>query len=153
MANPIEKYRAIQLRIRLILNPYTSRLCPECPTPCCRKPTKVSEFDVLLANSCGYSLPWTNESVTEMVNASIELLKGRNISESETEWCAYLGPDGCLFPGNLRPFQCVRYMCTRLKQEISPGELREIRALLHKLGVAYRKLLSAVYPKPNQEKS
>jgi hypothetical protein len=143
MAGIIDKYRSTQRRIRRILGPYTAALCPDCPEPCCRKPAKVREFDVLLANACGCSLPSANDAVSEMVEAGIEVLTGVRV-EPEPEPCHYLGPGGCLFPDDLRPFECTRWICSRLKKEISPGDMRSLRNLLHKLGVLHRELEESV---------
>ena len=138
--NPINKDRTAQLRIRRILDVYTKELCPVCPNPCCRKPTRVREFDVLLAEACGCSLPSANESVSQFVQAGIDTLTGDYQDETYTEPCDYLGDNGCLFPRDLRPFECTRWMCSYLKETIRPGEMRELRALLHKLGALRREI-------------
>ena len=146
MSNLIEKYRAAQRRLRRYFDPYTAELCPECPDPCCRKPTKVSEFDLLLAEACGCSLPSADSAISEMVQAGMDAIAGCASHDGELEPCDYLGADGCVFPNDLRPFQCARFVCPFLKREISPGDMREIRALLHKLGVIHRELLEATMP-------
>lgn len=143
MATLIDKYRAVQRRLRRHFDPYTERICPECPSPCCRKPTKVREFDVILANTCGCALPSANEAVREMVDAGIRTLVGERIEDSEPEPCEYLGPDGCIFPDDLRPYECARWICAFLKREIAPGEMREIRGLLHRLSTLRRELVGA----------
>ncbi len=147
MANPVDRYRSTHLQIRKILTPYTARLCPKCAEPCCRKPTKVREFDVLIANACGCSLPSANESVTEMVNAGMQSIAGGSCEKDEMEPCDYLGEKGCLFPDDLRPFECTRWMCSFLRREMKPGDMRQIRDLLHKLGVLHRTILDATDPR------
>lgn len=141
----IRKYRATHRRIRRILDPYTAELCPQCPEPCCRKPTKVREFDVLLANACGCSLPSANEAASEMVSAGIEWMTGES-EDVPLEPCDYLGPKGCLFPDDLRPFECTRWICSRLKRRMTPVHMRELRGLLHRLGVLHRQLQETVKP-------
>jgi len=147
MANPIEKYRSTQTRIRRILDPYTKDLCPVCPKPCCRKPTRVREFDVLLANACGCSLPSANDSVSDFVQAGIDSLTGDYQDDSYIEPCDYLGENGCNFPRDLRPFECTRWMCSYLKDTIRPSDMRELRDLLHKLGSLHREIEDFVMPK------
>ena len=147
MANPVDKYRSVHKRLRRYLSPYTDRLCPVCPEPCCRKPTKVSEFDVLLANACGCSLPSANDSAGNLIDKGFRILTGDDEPEEDLEPCDYLGEKGCIFPDDLRPYECARFICSYLKKEIKPGDMREIRDLLHKLGVAYRELRDAVTPK------
>ena len=143
MSNLIGKYRAAQRRLRRCFDPYTAKLCPECPSPCCRKPTKVREFDVLLANACGCALPSANDAIREMVDAGIRSLEGRATEELVLEPCDYLGADGCVFPDDLRPYECARWICSFMKREIPPGEMRAIRDLLHRLSVLHRELLDA----------
>ena len=147
MANLIEKYRATHRRIRRILYPHTAKLCPECAEPCCRKPAKVTEFDVLLANACGCSLPSAEDAISDVVRMGIDLMTGTADPDHDPEPCDYLDTDGCVFPDDLRPFQCARYICPSLKSEISSRDMRQIRALLHRLGVLHRTLLDAVGPK------
>ncbi|MCL6519014.1 MAG: hypothetical protein K6T99_04225 [Armatimonadetes bacterium] len=146
MASLIEKYRATQRRIRALFAPYTAELCPVCPQPCCRKPTKVREIDVLLANAFGCSLPSADQTVREYLEASISILAGGELVEQTLEPCDYLGNNGCLFPDDLRPFECVKYVCPQLKRRMTPHEMRELRYLLHKLGVHHRALIDAVMP-------
>ena len=143
MASLLDKYRATQRRIRRIFEKYTADLCPECPEPCCRKPTKVREFDVLLANACGCSLPSANDSVAEYVQAGLDSLAGVE-EEVELVPCDYLGPGGCVFPDDLRPFECTRFICSFLKKAITPSDMRELRDLLHRLGVLHRELQESV---------
>ena len=143
MASLLDKYRATQRRIRRVFEPYTAELCPECPEPCCRKPTKVREFDVLLANAVGCALASTNDSVAEYVQAGLDSLAGVE-QEAEPEPCNYVGPEGCVFPDDLRPFECVRFICSFLKKAISPSGMRELRALLHRLAVLHRELRESV---------
>jgi hypothetical protein len=150
MSNIVDKYRSTHRKLRRYLQPYTDRLCPVCPAPCCRKPTKVAEFDVLLANACGCSLPSANEAALELIDKGFAILAGTDTGETSMEPCDYLGEKGCMFPEDLRPFECARYMCPFLKEEIKPGEMREIRDLLHKLGVIHRELRDATNPRPKR---
>ncbi len=145
MANLIDKYRATHKRIRQCLNPYTTRFCPECPEPCCRKPTKVRDFDVILARAAGYDIE-PKATAREFVDACIEALKGR-ATDDALEPCDYLGEHGCVFPDDLRPFECTKWMCSLLKDEISPGDMRELRRLLSRLSDLHRLILDATVPR------
>ena len=147
MPTIIDKYRATHKRLRKYLDTYTKKLCPTCPDPCCRKPTKVSEFDVLVANACGCSLPSANHSAAELVETGLLSLRGNPKADGYLEPCDYLGDGGCVFPDDLRPYECTRWVCPFLKKEVSPSDMREIRALLHKLMVIHRDLLEAITPK------
>lgn len=148
MSNLIDKYRLANKKLRKALSRHTAELCPICPKCCCRKPTLVSEFDVLIANACGCNLPSTNSAASELVSTGMEILRGEYEEQDGGEPCDYLKlPGGCVFPEDLRPYECARYICPHLKEAMSPGEMRELRALLHKLGVVHRELIDAIAPK------
>lgn len=147
MPNLIDKYRAVHRKLRRSLAPHTAAVCPVCPRCCCTKPTLVSEFDVLLANGCGYNFPSANSAAEDLVKAGMEILRGEYEEHQDGEPCDFLGETGCVFPDDLRPYECARYICPHLKKVITPGQMREIRDLLHKLGVLHRELLDAIAPK------
>ena len=144
MASLVDKYRATQRRLRRYFDRYTEQLCPDCPEPCCRKPVKVTDFDILLADACGCSLP-AHSASAEFLRAGIDMLVGVERSAAP-EPCDYLTSERCGFPDDLRPFECARYVCPFLKKTISPGDMREIRKLLHKLAAQHRQLVDAVLP-------
>ncbi len=145
MANLIDKYRATHKRIRQYLNPYTARLCPECPEPCCRKPTKVRDFDVILARAAGYDIE-PHDTADEFVEACVDALTGRAV-DAPPEPCDYLGERGCVFPDDLRPFECTKWICSYLKKEICPSDMRELRHLLSRLSDLHRMIVDASIPR------
>lgn len=147
MANVIEKYRVTHSKLRRCLASHTATLCPVCPKVCCTKPTLVSEFDVLIANACGCNLPSANPGAAELVKAGVEILRGEYEEHEDGEPCDFLGENGCVFPDDLRPYECARYICPHLKQSLSSHEMREVRDLCHKLGVLHRELLDSIAPK------
>lgn len=145
MANLIDKYRATHKRIRQYLDPYTAELCPDCPEPCCRKPTKVRDFDVLLARAAGYDIEPRN-TAGEFVDAFVQALTGE-AEVGQLEPCDYLGERGCIFPDDLRPFECTKWICSFLKKEITPGDMRELRRLLSRLSDLHRMIEDATIPR------
>lgn len=149
MASLIDKYRATQRRLRRRFDPYTAKLCPVCPEPCCRKPTKVADFDLLLVATCGYALP-SHDAPGDFVRACADILAGTQ-TDTPIEPCDYLGRDGCVFPDDLRPFECARYICSLLKKEISPGDMREIRRLLRRLSDQRRQIVDAATPRNRRQ--
>ena len=145
MFNLLIKYRAAQRRIRTIFNKYTETLCPVCPEPCCRKPSKVGEFDVMLAESCGCTLPAAEDAISALVDRGMDVLLGKSApAHDDDPPCDYLVEDTCAFPGDLRPFGCVQYVCPFMKKAMAPAEMREMRRLLHRFGVIHRQLIDAV---------
>ena len=145
MANLIDKYRATHKRIRRCLDPYTERLCPECPEPCCRKPTKVRDLDVLLARAAGYDIE-PRGTADDIVNACMDALSGA-ADPTAPEACDYLGDRGCTFPDDLRPFECTKWTCPSLRREISPGDMRELRSLLSRLSDPHRMIVDSTLPR------
>ena len=91
-------------------------------------------------------MPSANDAAAELIDAGMRVLSGGAVEKDELEPCDYLNANGCLFPDDLRPFECARYICPFLKKEITPGDMREIRTLLHKLGVLHRELMEAIKP-------
>lgn len=151
MANLIDKYRAAQRRLRDRFEPYTAKLCPGCPDPCCRKPSKVTDFDLVLAQACGCALP-SGKASDQLVQAGVDILAGR-YEDTPTEPCEYLGDRGCIFPRDLRPFECAQYICSFLKKEISPGDMREIRRLTHRLSDQHRAIIDATVRRAKSRRS
>ena len=100
MANPLAGYRASQRAARMLFDPFTARHCPTCPTPCCMRPARVRPVDVILAEELGCRLPAA--PLAELVEAPLRPEGG------ESEPCGYLGPGGCAFPPDLRPFGWYR---------------------------------------------
>ena len=128
------------------MRPHTDRLCPACPEPCCRKPTRVSEYDILIAEACGYAFPSANQSAQELLDRGFAILTGDDEVEAALEPCDYLGEKGCRFPDDLRPYECARYICRYLRESMSSAEMRDVRALLHKLELLHTELLRSISP-------
>jgi hypothetical protein len=145
MANILDKYRRTHKRIQAILKPYTKELCPVCQDLCCKKPVKVKEFDVIIANACGYSFQSTEKAVAELIEDGISRLKGNEAKSFEL--CDYLGENGCTFPDDLRPYECARFICKSLKAKITPSDMRKLRDQLHKLNSIHSELKDSVIPK------
>src|SRR5437870_12282102 len=66
----LARYRRAQRALRAWFDPFTEAHCPSCPTPCCRKPTQVTPFDLILVEELGYALPRGTTGVGEWLLAA-----------------------------------------------------------------------------------
>ena len=137
MSNSLTRYRAAQRAARELFAPFTAAHCPTCETPCCVRPARVRPVDVVLVEELGYRLP--PAPLAELVAAP---LAG---GEGPPEPCGYLGPDGCRFPADLRPFGCTMFICEPMRRALPPEELAEIRAALRRLEAAHAALMDALH--------
>jgi hypothetical protein len=133
----LERYRAVQRELRALFDPFTRAHCPTCATPCCRQPTAVMPLDVILVEELGYSLPATARRGAELVALTL-------VSEASPPSdipCEYLVGSSCAFPGDLRPFGCVRYLCPPMERHMPPEWLAEAHALVERLEQAHAAML------------
>lgn len=141
MANPLRQYKQTQRAIRSLFEPFTAVHCPTCPEPCCRKPARVDELDVLLAETLGADLPRGNPAGdrAEAAEALITIGTMKHLDDA----CDYLRPAGCSFPADLRPLGCTTFVCKFMEREMSTRELRDIKRLARKLEEERAALLKA----------
>jgi hypothetical protein len=88
-------------------------------------------------------LPSANQAAKALIQKGMDQLAGRDVTDDVDEPCDYLQEDGCVFPGDLRPFECSRWICPYLKKSLTSGEMREIRDLMHRFAAIHRELLDA----------
>ena len=139
MSNPLKDYRDTHRQIRALFADFTSSHCPDCANPCCRRPARIDDYDVLLAEALG-CLP--DQAVHWMGSAeTLELVLRGDVGD---EPCEFLGEDGCSFPSDLRPLGCTTYVCKFMERDLSNRELREIKSLARKLERLRDALLRAV---------
>jgi hypothetical protein len=145
MSNSLSRYRSAQRAARALFAPFTAAHCPTCPTPCCVRPARVRPVDVVLVEEMGYRLP--PAPLGELVEAP---LAG---SEGPPAPCGYLGPAGCCFPSDLRPFGCAMFICEPMQRELSADELAAIRTALRRLDVAHADLMAALHAPTDPDSS
>jgi len=143
MANPLKEYRRTQRAIRDLFRAFTESHCAECPEPCCRKPARVDDFDVLLAESLGCRLPH-GDPAADRAGAASELLQIGTTRSLPDEPCDFLKPHGCSFPNDLRPLGCTTYVCKFMERDMSTRELQEIKRLGRKLEMLREDVMKAV---------
>ena len=142
--DPLDRYRRGQRRLRRAFAPFTREVCPDCPTPCCRRPAAVTPFDVVLAEELGHRLPAGTEAAGEAVAAGLGLIP-IPVLASEGEPCAFLGARGCPFPPDLMPFGCVAFICPYMERWYSPEALADLRAGVAELEEAHTSLRAALH--------
>lgn len=52
--------------------------------------------------------------------------------------CPLLGPQGCLLPANLRPYNCISFLCDRIEDSLSESEVDRFYQLEKELRSLYR---------------
>lgn len=137
--NPLERYRAAQRRVRRLFDPFTAAHCPSCSTPCCVRPSWVRPVDLILVEELGYPMP-RRETVAPLLEAAAE-----GVPPQGTEPCDFLGPGGCCFPRDLRPFGCTAFICGPMREHLSPEALRAVEAAVEALRAAYQELLAELH--------
>jgi Fe-S-cluster containining protein len=140
--NPLHEYRRTQRAIRALFQPFTESHCPACPQPCCVKPSRVDEADVLLAESLGCDLPGASPAQDRAAHAEA-LLLGLPVDSKDAP-CDFLVEGGCSFPPDLRPLGCTTYVCKFMERDLSSRELQEIKRLGRRLEEQRERLLRAV---------
>jgi hypothetical protein len=141
----LARYRRAQRSLREWFEPFTAAHCAGCPTPCCRKPTQVAPFDVVLVEELGYVLPQGERGVSEWLVAAREgAAPGSEIAAGDAEPCDYLTPTGCAFPPDLRPFGCAVDICLQMRLHAEAAWLAEAERRGDRLRRAHRALLAAL---------
>lgn len=156
MQNPLEAYRRTQRELRRQFDAFTRDNCPNCPTPCCRKPARIAPTDILLAESTGWKgkiIPLEAAQPPEdMVAATAgriadALYEAPETAEAEPDAppCEYLGERGCTFPTDLRPFGCTAYICRYMYARLDRKELTKIKRLVRDLEEKHTLLMRALH--------
>jgi hypothetical protein len=142
----LTRYRGAQNVLREWFDPFTASHCPGCPTPCCRKPTQVAPFDVVLVEELGYVLPQGERGVGEWLVAAREGVAQQTATTTCcAEPCDYLTPTGCSFPPDLRPFGCAVDICIQMRLHADDAWLAEAERRADRLRRAHRALLTALH--------
>lgn len=140
LMNPLQRYRRAQRVARRLFEPFTSRHCSTCETPCCRKPSWVRPFDIILVEELGYRLP-----AADAGRPARELLTllAEGEMPAEAGACDFLDSNGCTFPADLRPFGCVASICEPMRRLLPPDDLAAVEAAVDDLRRAYEALTAA----------
>ncbi|MGQ9523439.1 MAG: hypothetical protein ACUVTZ_01235 [Armatimonadota bacterium] len=145
MANPLTAYRITQRRLRALFEPFTKQFCPKCEDPCCRKPVKVRPIDLMLAEAHGFSVPDGSNPVRDLLEAASRYLSGGwTDADGVGQPCDFLGEGGCTLPEDLRPFECARYVCPTMRQQMPASWVRDVQRLGKRLDVEYQRLISSL---------
>lgn len=143
--HPIHEYRRHQRRVRRLFEPFTRTHCPTCATPCCRKPSWVRPTDVVLVEELGYSLPAADRPAAEDTATPLLQLAAGEEPGNAGDPCDFLGPRGCAFPADLRPFGCAAFICEPMRAELSPEELAAVERAVHDLEAAHSRLMAQLF--------
>jgi hypothetical protein len=142
LGNPLASYRAAQRRLRAHFSAFTKQYCPSCPEPCCRKPAKVRPLDLMLAEAHGFTVPEGADPVGDVLEAANRYFGGGwTEDDGAGQPCDFLGEGGCSFPEDLRPYECVRYICKFMRSEMPASWVRTAERLGKQLDTAHTKLV------------
>lgn len=139
----LDDYRRAQRALRRVFDELTEALCPDCEEPCCRVPARVNVFDVMFAVAGGWN-PDTVEGdpfVTAALQASYALEPGE---EPVATPCPFLGPRGCVFPGDLRPAGCAAFVCKYMLIAMDARERARVRRLIAEMRRAHARVMAPI---------
>ena len=137
--NALGRYRQAQRRVRELFDPFTRENCPACATPCCQKPARIRPVDLVLVEELGYRLP-ERDTTALLVDATL----GAGPTDTGLP-CDYLGPTGCAFPTNLRPFGCAAFICIPMRRLLDPESLITVEQAVAALESAHAELMDALH--------
>lgn len=153
MQNPLESYRRTQRELRQQFDAFTRQNCPNCPTPCCRKPARILPTDILLAESTGWKANLPTSHPDEVSHAAGEIISALHQPPESAEGlpqdepCDYLTPTGCSFPTDLRPFGCTTYICRYMHEKLDRQTLSRIKRMVRELEHKHHYLLNNIRDK------
>jgi hypothetical protein len=169
--NPLESYRRTQRELRRHFDEFTRDHCPECPTPCCLRPARLTPADILLAEATGWRSPVTCRESRPSPGATTarpadgpghesapadapSIVAGRiadalssppeTAEDAHGVPCEFLGAGGCGFPADLRPFGCTTYICRYMHAALDRRALARIRRLVRELEQKHDILMRAL---------
>ena len=123
-----EQVAHVQKNMRSLLDEITSDVCSVCSASCC---------------ACMPVDGWFTESdyfiFRMLYDAPFDLKVDHDIEMG----CSFLGPDGCVLQGDIRPFSCVKVNCKKLSNAIEVhGRLEAFNQLYNDLS----KLQEQIWP-------
>ena len=119
---------AVQSRARELMDAITPTLCSACIASCC----KCMPVDGWFTESDYFLYRMLHEAPLELRRKPAD---GRS--------CTFLGERGCLLPGDMRSFPCVKVNCKPIADALAAqGRLDEFTGLFDALG----KIQEAVWP-------
>lgn len=151
-SNPLREYRRLLREIRAMFDPFTTRHCPACETPCCRRPSRVTPLDVVIAANCGadFSRLGSRDPVALAAEHAEQRLGPGTIGlemageDQADNPCEFLDGARCIFPDDLRPYGCVAFICQPVHRHMPEVEMRRLKRLVRLLGEAHDALLRAL---------
>jgi hypothetical protein len=150
--NPLEEYRRVQRVIRKDFDAFTSVHCRTCPTPCCVRPARIAPTDILLAEGIGWKTR-VNATVGEgtgldnvqQAAGQAAMALGGAFEDVPNPPCEHLGPTGCGFPKDLRPFGCTTYICPIMYERLDRKTLTRMKRTVKELKQAHEALMVAIH--------
>ncbi len=109
----------IQTDMRKLLDDITPLLCKDCKAPCCQ---------------CMPVEGWFTESDYFLYRMRYDAPFDLKVDHGLERGCAFLGETGCVLPGDIRPFPCVKVNCESVSRELERrGRLETFKKLFDAL--------------------
>lgn len=148
--NPLEEYRRAQRALRKDFDAFTSVHCPTCPQPCCVRPARIAPTDILLAEGVGWKArvappPDEGRDAVQQAAGDAALALGGAFEDRPNPPCEHLGPGGCTFPRDLRPFGCAAYICPIMRQRLDKKTLGRMKRLVKDLEARHADLMAHLH--------
>ncbi len=111
---------AVQKRVRQLMDAITPKLCVACTASCCK---------------CMPVDGWFTESDYFLYRMLHEAPFKLRLQPADGRSCTFLGDRGCLLPGDMRSFPCVKVNCKPIADALAEqGRLDEFTGLFDALG-------------------
>jgi len=149
--NPLEEYRRAQRALRRDFDAFTAEHCPSCPAPCCVRPARIAPTDILLAEASGWRprpeavTAANGKDLAEQAAATAARALGGEFEDKPNPPCEHLGPRGCSFPADLRPFGCTAYICPIMRERLDRKTLGRIKRLVRNLEERHTDLMAHLH--------
>jgi hypothetical protein len=96
----------------------------------------------MLAEAHGFTVPEGADPVGDILEAANRYFGGGwTEDDGAGKPCDFLGEGGCSFPGDLRPYECARYICKFMRSEMPASWVRTAERLGRQLDTAHTKLV------------
>ncbi len=115
-----EKTSAVQARVRELMDALTPRLCSACIASCCK---------------CMPVDGWFTESDYFLYRMLHEAPLHLRRQHADGRSCTFLGETGCVLPGDMRSFPCVKVNCKTVAEALeADGRLADFTELYEEMG-------------------
>ncbi len=130
LRNMAEKVLNIQQKMRSYLDEVTPFVCSKCENPCCL----IMPVEGWFTKNDYYLYRMLYKNPVEFINGN-----------KKKDGCVFLGTEGCVLPGNMRSFPCIKVNCKAIKKALeNNGWKTDYNRLYNRLCVLQEKTWSLI---------